>query len=68
MTLKEARLRLGMTQLDIANRVGIHEITYAKYELYQNKPNVLMAIEIAQALHQQVGELFKAEYYERNVS
>lgn len=34
-TLREARLRSGLTQAEIAEKLGMHEKTYQKYESYK---------------------------------
>ena len=37
-TLKQFRLHEGVSQSFIANRLGIHRVTYMKYELGRTKP------------------------------
>lgn len=37
--LKEARLKQGLTQIDVAKKAGIHPNTYAKIERGINNPS-----------------------------
>ena len=52
--LKEYRLRIGLTQVQVADKASISERIYQKYESGDSKqrcvPNVLTAIKIADAL------------------
>lgn len=63
MKLAEARKQLGLTPIEVASKLKIRETIYINYERYENKPNVLRAIEIAKALGKPVDELFRPEYY-----
>lgn len=58
--LKNYRLAKGLTQRDIASKVGITEMSYQRYEHGQRTPDVRTAIRIAQVLGVgNVNELWK---------
>ena len=56
--LKERRKALGLTQLQVAQKVGLAESAYQRYEHGRNEPSVGLAIRIARALDTTVEELF----------
>lgn len=56
--LKERRKALGLTQLQVAQMVGLAESAYQRYEYGKNEPSVGLAIRIAHALDSTVEELF----------
>ena len=56
--LKEKRQSLGLTQLQVAQMVGLSETAYQRYEYGKNEPSVGTAIKIAHALNATVEELF----------
>ena len=47
MRLKELRMRQGFSQTELANKLGIKRVTYNKYELGNNEPDIKTMIEIA---------------------
>ena len=49
--LKRARLRAGMTQLQLAQSLGITASTYCGYETGKRQPDVNRLRQIAQLLH-----------------
>lgn len=55
--LKRARLRAGMTQLQIAQSLGITASTYCGYETGKRQPDVNRLRQIAQLLHTSGDEL-----------
>ena len=64
--LKEKRLRVGLTQAQIAKKASITERGYRSYEASSTAkaksiPNVLTAIKIAKALGTTVEKLWGAE-------
>lgn len=59
--LKERRQALGLTQLQVANMVGLAETAYQRYEHGKSEPSVGTAIRIARALNTTVEELFLPE-------
>lgn len=58
--LKAAREASGKTQKQIAEKMGIAEAAYQRYEYGKNTPNVLTAIRIADALGVKSYKQFKA--------
>jgi len=48
--LKECRVRKGLTQLEVARKVGISTRTYQAYEANTRTPDVVTAIYIANIL------------------
>lgn len=57
-TLIAARKRLGKTQLQVAQEIGIAKNAYQRYEQGKVIPNVLLAIKIAKALQSSVENLW----------
>jgi len=55
--LKEKRLALGLTQAEVAEKVGIAESAYQRYE-YGRIPNAQTAVKIARALDTTVENLY----------
>lgn len=56
--LKIRRLELNLTQKQVAEKVGISERQYIRYEMGAQEPRVLIAIKIAQVFQTTVAELF----------
>lgn len=50
MTLKELREKKGMSQTELANRVGLKQTTISQYESGSRKPNLTMAKKLSDAL------------------
>lgn len=48
--LKSQRVAKGLTQRDIALKIGINENAYQRYEYGTRVPNVFLAMRIAKAL------------------
>lgn len=57
--LKKARLNVDLTQVEVANKVGISERAYQNYEAGKRIPNAYIAQRIAKAVNSKVEELFK---------
>ena len=57
--LKKARLNADLTQVEVANKVGISERAYQNYESGIRVPNAYVAQRIAKAVNSKVEELFK---------
>ncbi len=53
-----ARNQSGLTQLEVAERVGIVLTAYQRYEYGKRLPNVLIALRIAKVLNCEVKELW----------
>ncbi len=56
--LKEKRKALNLTQKQVAERIGIAESAYQRYENNICVPNVYLAIKIANALETSVENLY----------
>ena len=56
--LKEARLKAGLTQLQLAQRAGITERCYWNYEAGKRAPNIYAGQRIAEVLGVDVKDLF----------
>lgn len=50
MTLKEFREKKGLSQTELANRVGLKQTTISQYENGSRRPNLSMAKKMAEAL------------------
>lgn len=50
MTLKEFREQNGLSQTELANRVGLKKTTISQYENGSRRPNLFIAKKIADAL------------------
>lgn len=50
MTLKEFRENKGLSQTELANRVGLKQTTISQYENGSRRPNLSMAKKLAEAL------------------
>ena len=61
-TLKEKRGELGLTQAELAERVGVTRKTVNTVENGVFVPSTLLALKLAEALSVQVEELFRIEH------
>lgn len=50
MTLKEFREKKGLSQTELANRVGLKQTTISQYESGSRTPNLSMAKKLADVL------------------
>ena len=57
MNLKEIRLKKGITQEELAKKLGINQNNISRYENSERTPNLYLAKEIADALDCTVDEL-----------
>ena len=64
INLKNKRIERGLTQVQVANKVGITTVGYQRYESGERVPNVPTAIQIADVLgvksYKQFKQLFSA--------
>lgn len=58
--LKAARVLQGLTQLQLAQKVGVKEIEVSRIETGRAQPDVQVKRRIAEVLHKPVFELFEA--------
>lgn len=60
MTLKEFRKQKGLSQTELANRVGLKQTTISQYENGFRRPNLHMAKKLADALGMSLDDFFFA--------
>ena len=58
--LKERREALGLTQRQVAEKIGIAETVYQRYEYGKREPCVSTALKIALALNTTVEKLYSS--------
>lgn len=58
-TLKEERARLGLTQAELADRIGVSRKTINTVENGIFIPSTILALRLAQALDRRVEDLFR---------
>lgn len=56
--LKTTREKMGLTQVQVAEKAHISEISYQRIEYGTQRPNIVTAILIARTLNSTVEELF----------
>lgn len=59
--LKPARLALGLTQEDVARRIGVSRQTVNAMEQARYVPSTVLALKVARLLGQPVEQLFTLE-------
>ena len=60
-SLKEERARLGLTQAELADRIGVSRKTINTVENGVFVPSTLLALNLAAALGRSVEELFRVD-------
>lgn len=63
--LADARRTAGLTQQQLADRVGLNRVQLAKYESGAQSPSVAIASRIARALDASVEEVFAGDRHSR---
>ena len=58
-SLKEERARLGLTQAELADRIGVSRKTINTVENGIFVPSTILALRLAQALDRRVEDLFR---------
>ena len=61
MNLRAIREELGLTQKDLANKIGVSHTNIYNYEVGRTEPSIEMLIKLADALGVSVGFLVGAE-------
>lgn len=56
--IKERRTKMGLTQEEVAKRLGISQVAYGRYELGLREPNFSLILKISEALEFAPGEFF----------
>ncbi|MFO7923944.1 MAG: helix-turn-helix transcriptional regulator [Bacteroidales bacterium] len=60
-TIKVERARMGLTQADLAEKVGVTRLTIHSIESGKFHPSVMLALKIADCFGTKVEELFELE-------
>ena len=56
--IKEQRTKMGLTQEEVAKRLGISQVAYGRYELGTREPNFALLLKISEVLDFKPGEFF----------
>lgn len=56
--IKEHRIKIGLTQEEVAKQLGISQVAYGRYELGTREPNLDLIFKIADVLQFEPGEFF----------
>ena len=56
--IEEARVALGLSRQDLADKAGVHYQTIGYLEREEYSPSLVLALRIAKSLNQEVSELF----------
>lgn len=56
--IRERRTFLGLTQEEVANKLGISQVAYGRYELGLREPNFSLILQIAEVLDFKPGDFF----------
>ena len=56
--IEVARVALGLTRQELADKIGVHYQTIGYLEREEYSPSLVLALRIANALNQEVTELF----------
>lgn len=59
--LRERRIELGLTQLQVAQSSGLAESAYQRYERGESEPRVTAAIRLARALNTTVEKIYDTD-------
>lgn len=59
--LKILRRKAGMTQAEVASKLGVERSTYGKYETGQSEPNIEMMQKIAALFDVPIGSLLSSD-------
>lgn len=62
IALREARLRAGLTQAEVARRAGLSRASYTNIEKGYKHPSLATALRIAHVLNGQVEDLFADDF------
>ena len=56
--IREHRLKLKLTQEEVAKKLGISQVAYGRYELGLREPNFALLLKISEVLDFKPGEFF----------
>ncbi len=60
--IKNERLALGLTQKEVADRIGVKTQSYQAYEKNIAMPNLVNLLKLAELFHISLDELFEINY------
>lgn len=58
LTMKQARVGADMSQKDVANKLGVHQQTYMKYEAHPEELSIKLAKRFAQVVGVRASDIF----------
>ena len=56
--IRDRRTKMGLTQEEVAKKLGISQVAYGRYELGLREPNFSLIIQISEVLDFKPGEFF----------
>lgn len=56
--IKDKRTKMGLTQEEVAKRLGISQVAYGRYELGLREPKFSLILKISEVLEFAPGEFF----------
>lgn len=56
--IKEHRTKMGLSQDEVAKKLGISQVAYGRYELGTREPNFSLILKIAEVLQFDPGDFF----------
>ena len=56
--IRERRQKMGLTQEEVAKKLGISQVAYGRYELGTREPNLELIFKISDVLNFKPGEFF----------
>lgn len=63
--IEEARVVLGLSRQDLADKAGVHYQTIGYLEREEYSPSLVLAIHIANSLNQEVSDLFSLDPFKK---
>jgi len=63
--IEEARNTLGLSRQELADKVGVHYQTVGYLEREEYSPSLVLALRIANALNQEVSDLFSLNPFKK---
>ncbi len=61
--IKNERLSLGLTQKEVADKIGIKTQSYQAYEKCIAMPNLVNLLKLSELFHVSLDDLFEIKYY-----
>ena len=63
--IEEARIAMGLTRQELADKVGVHYQTIGYLEREEYSPSLVLALRISKTLNQESSELFSLTPFKR---